>query len=473
MKHQQVLEVGSLSSHSLRYFSMGVSEPGQGLPQFIAVGYVDDQPFIKYDSITKRAVPQVPWMEKVVEYDAGYWERQSRVLQDTDSVFRASLENLRERYNQSDGEFHILQGMYGCEVGPDRRFRGGNMQDAYDGVDFLTLDMNTLTWTALVPQAEETKRRWENTLHNALFYKSYLEGPCVEWLRRYLDYGSETLQRTEAPVARVACKKGYDGRETLFCQLYGFYPKEIEVTWMKDGEDRTAETLTGGVVPNSDGTYHTWLSIEVDPKEKDRYWCRVGHDSLLEPLELAWEEPAPNLWLLVGVFGVFDAILLGTEVALYIMKRSRLVGGYKATPASNLGLIVRVVGEILVAILLGIVVAPCMTSILGLIVGVVVGAFLAILLGIGVALYMKRRSRPVGGYKAPPGSDWGSDNSSGEKRSRPVGGYKATPASNLELIVGVLAGILAAILLGIVVALYMTRQHSRTVGGYKATLGSD
>ncbi|KAL8213620.1 UNVERIFIED_CONTAM: hypothetical protein K2H54_067500 [Gekko kuhli] len=401
-------KVGSLSSHSLRYFSMGVSEPGQGLPQFIAVGYVDDQPFIKYDSITKRAVPQVPWMEKVVEYDAGYWERQSRVLQETDSVFRDSLENLRERYNQSDGEFHILQGMYGCKVGPDGRFSGGNMQDAYDGEDFLTLDRETLTWTALVPQALETKRRWENTLHNALFYKHYLEGTCVEWLRRYLGYGNETLQRTEAPMTRVARRKGHDGRETLFCQLYGFYPKEIEVTWMKDGEDRRAETLTGGVVPNSDGTYHTWLSIEVDPEEKEHYRCRVGHDSLLEPLNLAWEEPASasDLWLLVGiVVGVLNVILLGAT---------------------------------------------------------------------GVAYCTMKRSRPVGGYKATPGSDQGSDTSSREKRSRPVGGYKATPASNLLLIVGIVVveAVLAAILLGIRVALCMMKR-SRPVGGYKATPASN
>ncbi|KAL8213633.1 UNVERIFIED_CONTAM: hypothetical protein K2H54_067553, partial [Gekko kuhli] len=397
----------SSSSHSLRYFSIGVSEPGQGLPRFISVGYVDDQPFTKYDNITKRAVPQVPWIEKAGKDDPDYWERNTHNLRSSESVFRASLEILRGRYNQSHGEFHILQGMCGCEVGPDGRFSGGNIQEAYDGEDFLALDRETATWTARVPQAEETKRRWENELHNAQGYKDYLEETCVEWLRRYLGYGSETLLRTERPAARVARKKGYDGRETLFCQLYGFYPKEIEITWMKDGEDRTAETLTGGVVPNSDGTYHTWLSIEVDPKEKDHYRCRVGHDSLLEPLELAWEEPASasDLRLLVGiVVGVLNVILLGAA---------------------------------------------------------------------GVAYFTKRRGRPVSGYKATPGSDWGSDNSSGEKRSRPVGGYKATPASNLELIVGVLAGILAAILLGIVVALYMTRQHSRTVGGYKATLGSD
>ncbi|KAL8213488.1 UNVERIFIED_CONTAM: hypothetical protein K2H54_066016 [Gekko kuhli] len=301
---------GSSSSHSLRYFYMGVSEPGQGLPQFSIVGYVDDQPFTKYDSVRRRDVPLVPWMEEVGKEDPQYWEEQTQLSQGSESAFRVNLGTLRERFSQQNSRgLHTLQVMYGCEVGPDGRFSGGYMQYAYDGEDFLALDRETLTWTARVPQAWVTKRRWETEFHHAMFYKSYLEETCVEWLQRYLGYGSETLLRAVRPTKRVAQMKGYDGQETLFCQLYGFYPKEIEVAWMKDGEDQMPETLRGGVVPNSDGTYHTWLSIDVNPKEKGRYRCRVGHDSLPEPLELAWEEPASNPGLVPGILEGFFRLL--------------------------------------------------------------------------------------------------------------------------------------------------------------------
>ncbi|XP_060094437.1 class I histocompatibility antigen, F10 alpha chain-like [Heteronotia binoei] len=293
---------GSSSSfHSLRYFEMGMSEPSQGLPQFIAVGYVDEQPISRYDSITRRNVPRVPWMEKVEDYEAGLWERTNQILQSTEYVFRTSLEILRGRYNQSREGLHTLQWMSGCEVGPEGQLSRGHYQYAYDGEDFLALDRQTLSWTARVPQAQETKRRWEGEPQWAQRFNAYLEEECVEWLQRYLGYGNETQQKTEAPMARVARKKGHDGQETLFCQLYGFYPKEIEVAWMKDGEDQKPETYSGGVVPNSDGTYHTWLSIEVDPKERDRYRCRVGHDSLPEPLDLAWEEPGSNVGLILNI----------------------------------------------------------------------------------------------------------------------------------------------------------------------------
>nr|XP_056709293.1 major histocompatibility complex class I-related gene protein-like [Euleptes europaea] len=282
--------VGS-SSHSLRYFYTAVSEPGPGLPQFIAVGYVDGQPIIYYDSNTKREQPKVPWMEKVGKDDPQYWDTQSQILQGNEAGFRANLETLRGRFNQSRGGFHTIQQMYGCQVGPDWQPSGGLYQYAYDGEDFLCFDKKNLCWVAADRQAEITKRKLDPLLTNSHHLKSYLEKTCVEWLRRYLDYGKEALLRTECPTVKVSRKGGYDGRETLICRAHGFYPKEIDVTWMKDGEDRKPDTFTGGVLPNSDGTYHTWFSIEVDSKERDHYWCRVKHDGLTELLDLAYEEP--------------------------------------------------------------------------------------------------------------------------------------------------------------------------------------
>ncbi|XP_077186797.1 class I histocompatibility antigen, F10 alpha chain-like [Paroedura picta] len=321
----------SSSPHSLRYFYTALSEPGQGLPQFSIVGYVDDQTFVKYDSNVRRNVPQVPWMEKAGKEDPQYWERNTQLSQNSESGFRVDLQTLRHRFHQENSTgLHTWQVMYGCEVGPDGRLLRGHLQFAYDGEDFLALDRENRVWTARVPQAQETKRRWEAETHEAERQAAYLEEICVEWLRRYLDYGKEALQRTEAPDARVA-RKAEDHRETLLCQLHGFYPKEIEVTWMKDGQDRKPETFSGGVVPNSDGTYHTWVSIEVDPQERDLYRCHVEHDSLPEPLDLAWEEPASNLGLILGIFGVLAALLLvGVGVACYMRKRKG--EGYNKAP---------------------------------------------------------------------------------------------------------------------------------------------
>ncbi|KAJ6651694.1 hypothetical protein lerEdw1_020708 [Lerista edwardsae] len=308
------------SSHSLRYFYTGVSEPGQGLPQFVVVGYVDGQRIVHYDSDTRRMTPRAPWMAKAGEEDPQYWDWQTQVLQGSEATFRADLETLRHRYNQSAG-FHTWQTMHGCELSGDRPSKG-YFQYSYDGRDFLALDKETLTWTAADAAAQITKRNWEAEPAIAQQWKGYLEEICIEWLRKYLHYGNETLQRRERPVVTVSRKDSHDGLETLLCRAHGFYPKEIDITWRRDGEVRKGDTFEGVISPNQDGTYYTWLSIEVDPQERSRYRCHVDHDGLEEPLDVAVEKSASMLLWLIPVVVVLAVLLVAAAAGLYFYNRS-------------------------------------------------------------------------------------------------------------------------------------------------------
>lgn len=83
--------------------------------------------------------------------------------------------------------------MYGCELNDDGTTQGF-YQYAYDGEDFVSLDKNTLTWTAANPQAVITKHKWE-ALAVAEQNKGYLENTCIEWLKKYVAYGKDTLER--------------------------------------------------------------------------------------------------------------------------------------------------------------------------------------------------------------------------------------------------------------------------------------
>nr|XP_056722968.1 major histocompatibility complex class I-related gene protein-like [Euleptes europaea] len=306
------------SAHTLQYFKVAISEPGQGLPQFIIVAYLDDQLFMRYDSNTQKMLPQVPWVRKVEQEDSSYWEKQTRLSRNWERFFQVDL---RSYHNHSKG-VHIWQWTHGCWLSQDRS-QGGHTHFGYDGSDFLSLDLQTLTWVGGNGAAHRAKRMWDANITWTQDRRHFVEVVCIAWLQKFLDYAKESLQRTEAPTVMVARKKGYyDGQETLICQLYGFYPKEIEVTWMKDEEDQRPDTFTGGVVPNLDGTYYTWLSIDVDPKERDRFRCHVEHDGLLEPLDLAWGDPASKVGLIVGVLlGIVAAVILvGAGVIFHISK---------------------------------------------------------------------------------------------------------------------------------------------------------
>uniref|UniRef100_A0A8D2FCL6 MHC class I-like antigen recognition-like domain-containing protein n=1 Tax=Theropithecus gelada TaxID=9565 RepID=A0A8D2FCL6_THEGE len=180
-------------SHSMRYFHTTVSRPGRGEPRFIAVGYVDDTQFVRFDSdaASPRMEPRAPWME---QEGPEYWEEQTRIAKANAQTDRVDLGTLLRYYNQSEGGSHTIQWMSGCDLGPDGRLLRGYQQDAYDGRDYIALNEDLRSWTAADMAAQNTQRKWE-AARAAEKLRAYLEGTCVEWLRRYLENGKETLQR--------------------------------------------------------------------------------------------------------------------------------------------------------------------------------------------------------------------------------------------------------------------------------------
>lgn len=96
--------------------------------------------------------------------------------------------------------------MHGCELTKEGRKRGYS-QFAYDGKDYLSLDKETLTWTATDSRAQVTKRRWDTDRVWTEGRRNFVEGRCVEWLQKYLDYGKETLLR-RGEGAECVCMGG-------------------------------------------------------------------------------------------------------------------------------------------------------------------------------------------------------------------------------------------------------------------------
>ncbi|XP_039188197.1 zinc-alpha-2-glycoprotein-like [Crotalus tigris] len=288
-------------SHSLRYFYLHLPEPSQGLPQFSIRSYLDDQPIAHYNSHTRKMEPLVPWMEEGDKENFLAPER----------VFRADLEKLSKLDHRAGG-LHTWQVMLGCELMEDRG-KGGFFRYSYDRMDFISFDKEALTWVPAQPQARKLKRKWEDDPGWSERNKFFLEETCIEWLQRYLSCKNKTLQRIEPPVGKVTRKEMDNHREVLICQAFGFYPREIQATWTRDGQVCDYETLPRNVAPNSDGTYYVCLSIEIDPKERDRFRCRLEHQGLQEPLILAWKEET-GWQTFVGIVVVLLVLILGLGI---------------------------------------------------------------------------------------------------------------------------------------------------------------
>ncbi|KAM7059794.1 patr class I histocompatibility antigen, A-126 alpha chain-like isoform 6-T6 [Molossus nigricans] len=318
--------------HSLRYFFTAVSRPGRGEPRFLAVGYVDDTQFVRFDSdaASPRMEPRAPWMEQpwVEREDPQYWDRETRNCKVGAQTFRVNLKTALGYYNQSEDGSHTFQWMSGCEVGADGSLLRGYDQSAYDGKDYIALNEDLRSWTAADTAAQITRRKWEEA-GAAEDVRNYVEGECLEYLRLYLEKGKETLQRADPPRTQVTHHPMSEREVTLRCWARGFYPAEITLTWQRDGEDQTQDMELVETRPAGDGTFQTWAALVVPRGEEQRYTCRVQHEGLPEPLTLRWgeeERPPQSTFIIVGIVGGV-LVFLVAAVAGAVMWTRRRSGG--------------------------------------------------------------------------------------------------------------------------------------------------
>uniref|UniRef100_A0A0G4NRU9 MHC class 1 protein n=7 Tax=Macaca fascicularis TaxID=9541 RepID=A0A0G4NRU9_MACFA len=326
-------------SHSMRYFYTSMSRPGRGEPRFIAVGYVDDTQFVRFDSdaASQRMEPRAPWVE---QEGPEYWDRETRNMKTATQNAPVNLRNLRGYYNQSEVGSHTFQRMYGCDLGPDGRLLRGYEQYAYDGRDYIALNEDLRSWTAADVAAQNTQRKWE-AADVAERMRAYLEGECVEWLPRYLENGKETLQRADPPKTHVTHHPVSDHEATLRCWALGFYPAEITLTWQRDGEEQTQDTELVETRPAGDGTFQKWAAVVVPSGEEQSYTCHVQHEGLPKPLTLRWEPSSQSTIPIVGIIAglvLLGAVVTGAVVAAVMWRRKssdRKGGSYSQAASSD------------------------------------------------------------------------------------------------------------------------------------------
>ncbi|KAB0365111.1 hypothetical protein FD754_009267 [Muntiacus muntjak] len=341
----QVLNETWAGSHSLSYFATGVSRPGLGEPRFFAVGYVDDTQIARFDSDAPnpRMKPRAPWKE---QEGPEYWEEVTREAKEAQQRFRSDLNTLPGHHNQSETGSHTLQ--FGCDVGPDRRLLRGFWQSAYDGGDYIALNEDLRSWTVGETVASIIKRKWEIS-GEAELQRNYLEVKCVQWLRRHLENGKDTLLRwpmecefsdssaSDPPKAHVTHHPIFDREVTLRCWALGFYPEEISLTWQHEGKDQTQDMELVETRPSGDGTFQKWAALVMPSGKEQRYTCHVQHEGLQEPLTLRWEPPQPSvliMGLIVGlVLMVPGAVVTGAVI--WRKKHSGEKGGGYIPAASS------------------------------------------------------------------------------------------------------------------------------------------
>ncbi|XP_044190680.1 major histocompatibility complex class I-related gene protein-like [Thunnus albacares] len=242
----------------------------QTFPEFVAVVVVDEVQAGCYDSNSKRAEPKQDWAKKLIKDHPQQLEFYTQICVSLHVSLKTDLINLEQYLNQT-GDVHILQVMAGCEWDDETEEVVGFAQIGYDGEDFLSFDLKTLTWNASKPQAVIIKHKWDHEKVELNFIKDILTNICPQWLKMSLDYGKSSLLRRDLPSVFLLQKTP---SFPVSCFATGFYPDRADMFWRKDGEELHEER--GEILPNHDGSFQMSVDLNVSsvsPDDWKKYEC--------------------------------------------------------------------------------------------------------------------------------------------------------------------------------------------------------
>ncbi|XP_005937672.1 H-2 class II histocompatibility antigen, E-S beta chain [Haplochromis burtoni] len=126
----------------------------------------------------------------------------------------------------------------------------------------------------------------------------------------------DVLSRPVEPTVKLRLAESPESEHPgmLMCSAYNFYPKQIKLTWLRDGKEATSNVTSTDELPNGNWLYQIHSYLEIIPKSGENISCMVEHASLMEPKFYDWDptSEAEKNKIAIGVAG----LLLGLVFVL-------------------------------------------------------------------------------------------------------------------------------------------------------------
>ncbi|XP_023819895.1 HLA class II histocompatibility antigen, DRB1-7 beta chain-like [Oryzias latipes] len=126
------------------------------------------------------------------------------------------------------------------------------------------------------------------------------------------------------PSVRVTpvVRQGSSHQAMLACSAYNFYPKQIRLTWLRNGEKVINYVTSTEELPDGNWLYQIHSYLEYTPSPREEITCMVEHASPKEPKLYNWE---PMFGAVRNKIAVGTALLFGSFVfvaGLFFYKRT-------------------------------------------------------------------------------------------------------------------------------------------------------
>ncbi|XP_032394352.1 class II histocompatibility antigen, B-L beta chain [Etheostoma spectabile] len=174
-------------------------------------------------------------------------------------------------------------------------------------------------WTGFTAMSIEYLKAWNKDPYDAMeraFEKNILCTKNIEFIQQLGNISS-------VPTVKLNSVKH---PPMLVCSAYNFYPKQIRLTWLRNGQEVTSSVSFSEVMPDGDLYYQIHSYLEPTPTKGEKMTCMVEHLTLSEPMLQVWDPSLPvSEWIkiAVGLFGLILGFVMLSSGFIYYKKNSK------------------------------------------------------------------------------------------------------------------------------------------------------
>ncbi|XP_032871938.1 RLA class I histocompatibility antigen, alpha chain 11/11-like [Amblyraja radiata] len=233
--------------------------------------------------------------------------------------------------NQSG--LHVMHQFCGCSQRGEQTVV--SWVDGYDGETVLYYQLGNKSFVATQPHAQSLVNG-RNAIPQFVEAVPQLVSNLCDKIKRLAALTNVTQER-RAPTYTRAYTRRRLAQDYLVCRASGFFPRDVNVSWVRDGEVVEKGQETVHMVPQRDGTFQVGSVLPLNG-HRGTYVCQVEHEALKGKLFIPLEHNlAVSNEALIIIGSVMGILGISASVVAMVIHCWLLHGGTKSGVTPTVG----------------------------------------------------------------------------------------------------------------------------------------